>query len=72
MISLDEAVKIIKAEGTKPIISAFETQSCFYFKYGHGITDGYYMVDKNSGKPDIFFPQDNFDEFKSMRLIRKF
>lgn len=71
MVSLDEAIKIILAEETQPLTCVFETNLCYYFGYGNNFSDGYYMVNKETGKPGVFFPQDDFNEFDSMRLIKK-
>lgn len=72
MISLDEAIQIVRSDKTKPVIGAFETKKCFYFEYGIGNSRGFYNVDKNTGELDIFLPQDDFDEFRSMKLVKKF
>lgn len=72
MVSLDEAITIIMVEDPKPLKCAFETESNFYFGYCYDDPCGYYKVDKNTGELDIFLPQDDFDEFESMRLTREF
>lgn len=72
MVSLDEAIQIVRSDKTKPVIGAFETHKNFYFEYGIGNLRGFYKVDKNTGDLDVFLPQDDFVEFRSMKLVKEF
>lgn len=71
MISLEKAIQIVKDKKLGTIINVYEGNKRYIFSYPGDMHRGFFSVNKQSGKFEMFFPQDDFQEYRTMKFIKK-